>query len=105
LLVAKTMVQQKKCKGCIHENDCRAVYRKLTSLSAAADSFAFKACFVFLLPILVFITSLAAFERIVTEAVNTKHLQTTLSFLLAVSITFTVVLIIKVINRQFNKNK
>jgi len=99
------MVQQETCKGCIHENDCQAIYKKLTSLSAAADSVVFKAGLAFLLPIIVFITSLAAFQHTLAEMIDTKRLQTILSFLLALSVTFTVVLIIKVINKQFNKNK
>lgn len=50
-----------------------------------------KAVVAFLLPILVFIGCLAAFEAILAKVrslINTKELRTILSFLLALSVTF-----------------
>jgi hypothetical protein len=91
------MGKQETCKDCIHENDCRAVYRKLISLSAAADSVVCKVGLAFLLPIIVFIISLAAFQQTLAEMIPTKRLLTILSFLLALSVTFVCVLIIRTI--------
>ncbi len=56
----------------------------------------------FLLPMVVFIAALVAFEEILAGA---KELQTTLSFLLALLVTFISILIIKAVNRQLSKNK
>jgi predicted membrane channel-forming protein YqfA (hemolysin III family) len=54
----------------------------------------------FLLPVVVFIVSLAVFERIFTRVVNAKELQTVLSFLMAMLMTFICILIVQAINRQ-----
>jgi hypothetical protein len=97
------MVNQKTCKGCGHEHDCKAIYRKLASLQGT--SVVLKASLAFLLPILVFIISLAAFERTLTGIINTIWLQITLGFLFALSVTFVVVLITKVIIKEFCKNR
>ena len=59
----------------------------------------------FLLPIVVFIVSLAAFERVLAKAVNAKQLQTVFALLLALSVSSVCVLITKAINRQLSKNK
>jgi len=68
-------------------------------------SFVFQVIIAFLLPILIFIASLAAFERILTKAVDTKQMQIILSFALAFLVTFAVVSITKAINIQFGKNR
>lgn len=95
------MVQQKNCQGCSQEHDCQAIFKKLAGVKGR--SVIFKVSLAFLLPIIVFITSLAAFQQILAEMIDTKRLLTILSFLLALSVTFAVVLIIKIMNRQFGK--
>jgi len=89
------MVQQKFCEDCNQNHDCRKVYRQLGNTKS--PSVAAGAMVAFLLPILVFIGSLAAFEAILA--------RTALSFLLALFVTSVCILIIKVINRQLSKNK
>ena len=59
----------------------------------------------FLLPLMVFIGALAAFEAILARTIDSKGLKTWLSSLLAVLVTFTVILIIKAINRGLKKDK
>jgi len=90
------MAQQKTCEGCNQKRNCQALYQKLAGFQG--PSVVFKVIVAFLLPILVFIASIAAFERVLAEAIDTARLQTILSFLLALSVTFAVMLIIKVIN-------
>ncbi len=89
------MAQQKICQDCNQKHDCREVYRQLSNTKS--PPVVLKAVVAFLLPILVFIGCLAAFEAILA--------RTALSFLLALSVTFVLILIIKAINRQLSKNK
>jgi len=100
------MAQQKFCQECNQRPNCREVYRQLGD--SKSPSVVIKAIVAFLLPILVFIVSLAAFEAIlakVTSPISTKELRTGVSFVLALSVTFALILIIKAINRQPGKNK
>jgi hypothetical protein len=106
-LVVKTMVEQKTCgepveiicKGCSQEQSCRSVYQKLTSFRG--PSIVFKFILAFLLPLIIFIASLATFEQILAEIISKKQLRIICSFLAAFSITFVVLLIVKVINRKW----
>lgn len=97
------MVDQKTCKGCGHEHDCKAIYQKLADFQST--SVVFKVCRAFLLPILIFIISLAAFERALEKMISAIWLQTILGFLFALSVTFVVVLVTKVIIKEFCKNR
>jgi len=72
---------------------------------AQGPSVAFKAVVAFLLPILIFIASLAAFEGILARVTDIKGLRIALDFLLALSVTLATMLIIKAINKRLNKNK
>lgn len=97
------MVEHKFCQGCNQRRDCQEIYRKLANFKGL--SVAFKAGVAFLLPILIFIITLAASERILDEMISAGQLQTALSFVLALSVTFGLILIIKLINKQFSKNR
>ena len=102
-MVVKTMAQLKSCQECDQRHECQEIYRQLGK--AKGPSVAFKAIVAFLLPILVFIASLAAFEGILAGTTDIKELRIALAFLLALSVTLAMILIIKVINRELNKNK
>ncbi len=83
------MAQQRFCQDCNQKHDCREVYHQLSD--SKGPPVVLKAVVAFLLPILVFIVSLAAFEAIlarVKSPISTKELRTVLSFLLALSVTF-----------------
>ncbi len=97
------MDQLKFCQQCNQRHKCQEVYRQLGKTEG--PSVVFKVVVAFLLPLMVFIGALAAFEGILAGAINSKEMRTALSFLLALPVTFAVVLIIKVINRQVGKNK
>lgn len=115
-MVRKTMAQQEFCQECNQKHasletpkksltghDCREVYRQLGK--AEGRSVVFKVVIAFLVPLVVFIAALAASEKILAKTINTKELQTALSFLLALSMAFAVVLVIKAINKKLSKNK
>ncbi len=72
---------------------------------AQGPSVVLKAVVAFLLPILIFIASLAAFEGILARTIDIKELRIALDFLSALSVTLAVILIIKVINIGLNRNK
>ncbi|MGD8786270.1 MAG: SoxR reducing system RseC family protein [Phycisphaerales bacterium] len=56
--------------------------------------------FAFLLPIVVFIASLAVFEEIFAGVINSEHIQMVLGLLAALIVTIIFVFIVKMFNRQ-----
>ena len=92
------MAEQKFCQDCNQKHDCRKVYQQLGNVKG--PSVVSKVIVAFLLPGVVFIVSLAVFEEIFAEVVSAGKLQTLLSFLIAVLMTFVCILIVQVINRQ-----
>jgi hypothetical protein len=93
------MAQLKSCQECDQKHQCQEIYQQLGK--ARGPSVAFNAIAAFLLPILVFIVTLAIFEKILAGIIDIKELRIALDFLLVLSVTFVVILI----NRQLNKNK
>lgn len=96
------MVYQEFCRDCEQKHNCQEVYRQLGK--AKGPSVVCKAVAAFLLPIVVFIVSLIAFDKILAGITDTKGQRTLFSFLLALAVTFGCILVIKVIGRRFNKN-
>jgi uncharacterized membrane protein len=97
------MDELKSCQKCNQKHKCQDIYQKLGN--TRGPSVAFKAVVAFLLPLLIFIASLAAFEEILARITNIKELRIALDFLLALSVTLAAILIIKVISQYLNKNK
>lgn len=97
------MTEQKFCQSCNQKDNCQDVYRQLGNIKS--PSIAFKVVLAFLLPIVVFILSLMAFEKILAGAIDRAELQTALSALLALAVTLVYILIIKVMDTQPGKNK
>ena len=91
------MALQRFCKDCIQKHDCKRIYEQLGD--SPGPSVALKAILAFLLPLMVFIVSLAVFERVLAGAITTERIQTALSFVLALLATFVCVLITRVINK------
>ena len=91
------MAEQKFCQDCNQKHDCQEIYQQLGDIKG--PSVVVKVIVAFLLPLVVFIVSLAAFERILAGAISTEQVQTALSFLMALLVTFVCILIIRVINR------
>jgi hypothetical protein len=97
------MAELKSCQECDQKRKCQDIYQQLGKTQG--PSVAFKAVVAFLLPLLIFIASLAAVEGILARTTDIKGLQTALNFLLALSVTLATMLIIRVINKRLNKNK
>lgn len=80
------MAQQKFCQECSQKHDCQKIYQQLGNIEG--PSIVVKVIFAFLLPLVVFIASLAVFESILAGAISTERAQTAISFLLAILVTF-----------------
>ena len=93
------MLKQKFCQHSKQSHDCQQLYQQLCETKG--PSVVFKVVVAFLLPLMVFIVTLAVFEVILAKL----HLQTALSFLLALSAALVCILITKAINTQLSKNK
>jgi hypothetical protein len=96
-MVAKTMSEQKICEDCKQKHDCRRIYEQLGGVEG--PSVLVKVIVAFLLPLVVFIVSLAAFQEIFAKAISSQRVQTAFSFLLALVVTFICILIVRVVNR------
>jgi hypothetical protein len=68
--------------------------------NASCASVTLKVILAFLLPLIVFIVSLAISERILAGAINIQKLQLIVSLLPALLVTFIYVFIIKMINKK-----
>lgn len=102
-MTEKTMNQQEACKDCYQKHNCREIYNHLGN--AKGPSVTLKAVTAFLLPLTVFIVTLAAFEIFSDSTSNAGHLHILLGFLLAISAALAMVISIKVINRKLGKAK
>ena len=97
------MAEEKFCQGCHQKHRCQEVYEHLSKMEC--PSVVLNVVAAFLLPILVFIGSLAALGSILSKAIKSKELQTVVGLLLALVVSSVFVFIIRVINREFVKNK
>jgi uncharacterized membrane protein len=94
------MASQRFCQDCIQKHDCKRIYEQLGNTSG--PSVALKVILAFLLPLIVFIVSLAVFERVLADTINNGRVQTALSLLLALLATFVCMLITRVINKKLS---
>lgn len=101
-MVAKTMGQQELCGKCSQKHDCARVYEQLGNTEG--PSIVTKVVLAFLLPLVVFIVSLAVFERVFSGVISAGQIESALSFILALLLTFISILLTKVINRRLNQD-
>jgi hypothetical protein len=97
------MADEKICQGCHQKHRCQEVYKHLSQIET--PGIVFKVILAFLLPIAVFIGSLAAFEEILVKVIYSKNLQTLISFILALVVSSAFVFMTRLINRGPAKNK
>jgi hypothetical protein len=97
------MSEQESCRYCHERHECREIYQQLGK--AEGPSVVLKVVAAFLIPLVVLIVSLAIFEGISVKIVNTKALQTIISFVLALSVTFVCILVIKTVCGQRRRHK
>ena len=83
----------KRCSECSEKHECAEIYEQLGR--SKAPSVAVKVVFVFLLPILIFIVSLAIFNDLFETKFAEKKLADILSAVISVAIVFTYVFIAK----------
>jgi hypothetical protein len=97
------MELQKFCQDCIQKHDCQRIYEQLGDFSGA--SVTLKVILAFLLPLIVFVVSLAVSKRVLAGAIGTEEVQVVLSFMLALLATFVCVFITRVLIKQLDVNK
>ena len=91
------MAEQEFCQDCGQKHDCQKVYQQLGNIKDS--SVVFRVIVAFLLPLVVFIVSLAVFQEIFAEAINTEELRTVLSFLIALLMSFVFVVSCSLLKR------
>ena len=97
------MTEQKVCQDCNQKHDCQRIYEQLGDIKG--PSVVIKVIVAFLLPLVVFIVSLAAFQEIFGNTISSQRVQTVLSLLPALLVTFVCILIIRVINRRLKQTE
>jgi hypothetical protein len=96
------MGKQDFCQSCSEQHNCRQVYERLGR--AEGPSVVSKVLAAFLLPLVVFIVSLAAFERIIGRVVARKGLQTALGVVFALFATFICVVVTRAMSMRSPKS-
>jgi len=91
------MAPQRFCQDCNQKHDRQSVYEQLGNTAEA--SVTIKVVLAFLLPLIIFIITLAVSERVFARTIDIEKLQIILSLLTALLATFVCIFIIKVINR------
>jgi len=95
------MSEQEFCDNCNQKHNCGSIYHQLGNIKG--PSVVAKVVIAFLLPLLVFIISLAIFEEIFVKTINNQLIQTALSMVSALLVTFSCILIVKVINKRLGQ--
>lgn len=95
-MVEKTMSEDQFCKKCSQRHSCREVYQQLGG--AKGPSVVLKVLVAFLLPIIAFISALVVLDKSLVKVVSADYLRTVISFLLAASVTFALILATKAID-------
>ena len=89
------------CSGCGQKQTCRGAYEKIGK--SEVPNVAWKAIVAFVLPIVIFVLSLAGTTKLLAGHFEDRML-TLLSFLLALSITFIYVCAVRAIQGPMNKD-
>jgi len=79
------------------------VYEQLGKIEG--PSIVKKVVLAFLLPLVVFVASLAILERMFSRVISAEQARSALSFASALLLTFVCILLTKVIDRQFGQDK
>jgi len=99
-MVVKTMAEQKTCEDCKQKHDCEKIYQQLGDIQG--PSVVIKVVVAFLLPLVVFIVTLAIFDKMLSGFEMTADLQTVFSVAASLLITFICILIVRVVNRRIS---
>ena len=97
------MASQRFCQDCNQKHDCQRIYEQLGD--TPGESVTLKVILAFLLPLIVFIVSLAVSERVLARAIKTEDVQMVISFVLAILVTFICVFATRALIRRLDLNK
>ena len=95
------MSEQEFCDNCNQKHNCGSIYHQLGNIKG--PSVVAKVVIAFLLPLLVFIISLAIFEEIFAKTINNQLTHTAMSIVSALLVTFSCILIVRVINKRLGQ--
>ncbi len=96
------MAENEFCQGCYQNHNCRRIYQAIGNIKG--PTVIYKVISAFLVPMLAFIVSLAGFERILAKTMAQTPLRTVTGFILALSVTFLCILIIRLIRNYTVKD-
>lgn len=94
---------EKNCSDCTQANGCKSTYEQLGR--QGGPSVVWKVVVAFMLPIAVFIVSLAIFGKIFEGVIEGEKQRIGLSFISSAVITFISIIIIRAINLYFEKQE
>jgi hypothetical protein len=97
------MEDKRICKDCFHKDNCSEIYRQMGRIKG--KSVTLKVIVAFLLPLIIFIATLAIFQELTAGMIKSEGLQTILGLLAAFAAGFTCVLISKLLNREAGQNR
>lgn len=97
------MDENEFCSNCPQENDCKTTYELLGK--AKGPPVAIRAIVAFLVPIAVFIATLAAFQKLGEKIIENKDGRVALSAFLAICITFACIMILKYTDKRLLHKK
>lgn len=96
------MIEQKGCQGCSLANKCRDAYRQVGEFQGPCVFF--KVIKAFLFPIAVFIAGLVFFKWILSGVIDSEKFRMVLGLVLALTASFSCILIIKSIRSYLKKD-
>ena len=97
------MVEQDLCQQCNQRQDCGKVYEQLCKIEG--PSIVRKVVLAFLLPLIIFIVSMAIFEKMFSAVISDGQLRSALSFASALLLTFICILLTRVIGGRLGSAK
>ena len=97
-------MEQKQCDGCNHQNDCQEVYQRLSS--SKEPSVLAKTVLALLLPLIIFIVTAVACEKLLANLPASQLVKVLLSILSGVIVTIAYIMIFKIATKtQRHKEK
>ncbi len=92
----------KRCEKCVHNHDCKAVYESITKSKDA--SVTARVTIAFLLPLSIFVASMAFFNGILEKNTNLGALKDVVNLLISAVIAFVCAMTAKTIYNFCNKD-
>jgi hypothetical protein len=91
------------CQSCHQKDNCQEVYRRLGGLRG--PSVVPRVVLALLIPMLVFIVSLAFFEKILAKATTAGPVQTAVGLAAALAVTFICMLVTRAIDKRISEKR